>query len=108
MLYIYLLLLRLTFIIFLHSNDIFSLVFQPAVVLHEIANCMEGAVQQPIQYQLKSSKAHGSGTDYIKALVKTADSKVRSNNMTIHDLDYARHHLDRRLMTTFHYHVPEQ
>ena len=82
--------------------------FQPAIVLHEIAACVEGTVQQPIQYQLKSSKAHGSGTDYIKALGKTADANVRSNNMTIQDLDYADKHLDHRLMNTFHYHVPNQ
>jgi hypothetical protein len=84
------------------------LVFQPAVVLHEIANCVEGTVQQPIQYQLKSSKLHGSGTDYIKALGKTADSELRSRNMTINDLDYAKQHFDRRLMRTFHYHMPKQ
>lgn len=86
----------------------FSLVFQPAVVLHEIANCIEGKVQQPIQYQLKSSKAHGSGTDYIKALGKTANSKLRSNNMTKQDLEYAYQHLEHRLMRTFHYHVPRK
>ena len=69
---------------------------------------MEGTVQQPLQYQLKSSKAHGSGTDYIKALVKTADPQLRSNNMTMEDLDYAHQYLDRRLMRTFHYHVPSK
>ena len=82
------------------------MVFQPAVVLNEIAHCVEGTVQQPIQYQLKSSKMHGSGTDYIKALVKTADANLRSNNMTREDLDYATKHLDPRLMNTFHYHIP--
>ena len=82
--------------------------FQPAVVLHEIANCVEGIVQQPIQYQLKSSKAHGSGTDYMKALGKTADANLRSNNMTIQDLEYASQHLDQRLVQTFHYHIPKK
>ena len=83
-----------------------DLVFQPAVVLHEIANCVAGTLHQPLHYQLKTSKGHGSGTDYIKALVKTADAKVRANNMTIQDLDYASQHLDHRLMNTFRYLVP--
>jgi hypothetical protein len=84
-----------------------SLVFQPAIVLEEIAKCVEGAVQQPIQYQLKSSKSHGSGTDYIKALAKTADATVRSNNMTVQDLEYAYRNLDHRLIATFQYQLPK-
>jgi hypothetical protein len=82
------------------------LVFQPATVLREIADCVGGALLTPLQYQLKSSKSHGSGTDYIKALVKTADRAARSNNMTGGDLEFAAKHLDARLMKSFNYKKP--
>jgi hypothetical protein len=91
---------------YLYFFFLHSLIFQPAIVLQEIADCVEGTVQQPIKYQLKSSKDHGSGTDYVKALIKTADAKSRPNNMTMDDLAYAYKHLDQRLMKTFHYHFP--
>ena len=75
-------------------------------VLQEIADCVNGTVHHPIQYQLKSSKTHGSGTDYIKAITKTADATKRSYNMTIDDLNYAAQHLHHQLMDTFHYPIP--
>lgn len=83
-----------------------SLVFQPVTVLREIAECVEGTLNAPIQYQLATSKAHGSGTDYIAALVKTADADARPRNMTAVDLEYASNHLDERLMHAFHYVLP--
>jgi hypothetical protein len=83
-----------------------SLIFQPVTVLREIADCVEATLQMPIQYQLKSSKAHGSGTDYVKALVKTADARARPSNMTLDDLAYAEKHLESRLLEIFHYRIP--
>jgi hypothetical protein len=83
-----------------------SLFFQPVTVLNEIAQCVEGTLKQPIHYQVKTSKSHGSGTDFMKALIKTADAAARPRNMTLDDLEYARQHLDTRLMTTFRYNVP--
>jgi hypothetical protein len=80
-----------------------SLVFQPVTVLREIADCVEGTLNTPIRYQLASSKAHGSGTDYIQALIKTADAEGRPSNMTAADLDYAATNLDARLMQAFQY-----
>lgn len=67
---------------------------------------MEGTLNTPIRYQVASSKTHGSGTDYIKALIKTADAKGRPYNMTAADMEYATKHLDARLMVTFNYNVP--
>ena len=75
-------------------------------VLREIADCVGGTLQVPIQYQLKTSKAHGSGTDFVKALIKTANAAARSNNLTTADLKYASQHLDSQLMELFQYHVP--
>jgi len=93
----------------IHHHHHHSLIFQPVTVLREIADCVHGELNTPIQYQLQSSKAHGSGTDYIKALIKTANAKARPNNMTEADLDYAQHNLDVRLMELFEYrHPPPQ
>jgi hypothetical protein len=83
-----------------------SLIFQPVTVLQEIAECVEGKLQTPIQYQLNTSKAHGSGTNYVKALVKTANAVARSKNMTNADLTYAEAHVDRHLMEIFQYNSP--
>ena len=83
-----------------------DLVFQPVTVLREIADCVDGVLNDKIVYQVKSSKAHGSGTDYTKAIIKTADTKARPNNMTAADLAFAQQHLDPELMELFHYHFP--
>lgn len=83
-----------------------DLIFQPVVVLQSIADCVSGTLRSPIQYQVKSSKSHGSGTDYIKALIKTADTKARSKNMTMADMQFASTHLDSELMNLFHYNIP--
>ena len=72
----------------------FSLIFQPTKVLAEIANCVGAGVTPKLVVQLKSSKAHGSGTDFIKAITKTADVSARIKNMTQQDLHYANEHLD--------------
>ena len=82
------------------------MVFQPAVVLREIADCVHGRVREPIQYQVSTAKAHGSGTDYIDALIKTANATVRSHGMTQADLEFASNHLDETLMSLFHYNIP--
>jgi hypothetical protein len=83
-----------------------DLIFQPETVLREIADCVGAKVKVPLSYQLKTSKPHGSGTDFMKALIKTADAKARPHNMTVADLDFAREHLDTELMELFQYNVP--
>ena len=84
-----------------------DLVFQPVTVLREIADCVDGTLAHPIQYQVQSSKSHGSGTDYIQALIKTADTQLRLYNLTAEDLDFARTHLDAELLRLFRYNVPD-
>ena len=84
-----------------------DLIFQPVTVLQEIADCVEGTLANPIQYQVASSKTHGSGTDYVKALIKTADTELRLHNLTANDLDFARTHLDEELLRLFRYNLPD-
>lgn len=84
---------------------VLSLIFKPQEVLKEIAACVKSEVADPITYRLETSKPHGSGTDYIKALTKTADGPKRQHNMTSEDLVFADTHLDSELMSLFHYHT---
>lgn len=82
--------------------------FQPTKVLHEIAKCVGAEVREDIVFQLHSSKQHGSGTDYIKAITKTADINARVHNMTTNDFNYATQHLDSQLMKMFRYVHPSE
>jgi len=85
---------------------LFSLVFQPRAVLKEIVACVGAKLKLPLQYQLKTSKAHGSGTDFVKAVAKTANAESRLHNMTQADKEFAQQHLDPDLMELFHYRGP--
>jgi hypothetical protein len=83
-----------------------DLVFRPVSVMEKVAECMGGVVNQPFSYRLQTSKSHGSGTDFVKAVVKTGDAVGRTNNMTTADLEYARQHLDEGLMSRLRYRIP--
>jgi hypothetical protein len=83
-----------------------DLVFRPVSVMEKVAECMGGVVNQPFSYRLQTSKKHGSGTDFVKAVIKTGDAVGRTKNMTSADLQYARQHLDKGLMRTLRYQVP--
>lgn len=87
---------------------LFSLIFQPSKVLAEIADCVEASVKEDLVFQVNSSKPHGSGTDYIKAIKKTADSTARFKNMTTEDFEYANKHLPVKMMETFRYKHPSE
>jgi hypothetical protein len=83
-----------------------DLVFRPVSVMEKVAECMGGTVNQPFNYKLATSKSHGSGTDFVKAVIKTGDAVGRTKNMTAADLEYARQHLDKGLMSRLHYGLP--
>ena len=85
---------------------VLSLVFQTRVVLSEIADCLGATLSEPLYYQVKSSKKHGSGSGFVKVLMKTSDAAHRLQNMTQADLEYATEHLDPFLMQTFNYRSP--
>ena len=83
-----------------------DVIFQTEKVLQRVAACVSGSVRHPIRHQLKTSKLHGSRTDFVEAIIKTGDSSGRLNNMTSDDLEFARKHLDSNLMKKFHYRLP--
>lgn len=83
-----------------------SLVFQPRVALAEIADCLGATLREPLHYQVKSSKGHGSGSDFFNVIMKTADSSKRLHNLTMADRKYLEEHLDPFLMDTFGYRSP--
>jgi hypothetical protein len=84
-----------------------SLVFQPHLVLHEIAQCVGATVRSPLEYQTKTSKAHGSGTDLIAGIRKTADLRPRHILPDDKDYDYYQQHVDADLIRLFHYYHPD-
>jgi hypothetical protein len=63
-------------------------------------------MSEPLKYQVKSSKGHGSGSGFVKAIVKTANAEMRMNNLTQADIEYADQHLDPFLMQAFRYRSP--
>ena len=84
-----------------------SLVFQPNVVLSAIADCVGATISHPLRYQVKTSKGHGSGTTFVKAIVKTADAAARMHNLTTDDRNYLQQHLDPALLKLFHYRLDD-
>ena len=80
-----------------------DMLLQAPAVLAKVAECVGGQVREPIQYQRGSAKAHGSHTDFLKAILKSADSEKRRNSLTTEDLDYAASKLDTNLIDGFQY-----
>jgi hypothetical protein len=72
-------------------------------VLAKIAECVGGDVRTPIVYQKGSAKAHGSHTDFLKAILKSADAEKRRHQLEQRDQAYAAAHLDKGLMAAFEY-----
>ena len=89
-------------VLFVRFED---LVFSPRTVLSEIADCLGAKLTEPLKFQVKTSKAHGSGTDFVRAIIKTANADLRLNNLTAADMEYVQEHLDPKLMALFHYHA---
>jgi hypothetical protein len=85
------------------QQQYYSLVFQPHLVLHEIAQCVGGTVRSPLLYQTKTSKSHGSGTDLIAGIRKTADLEPRGILPDDKDYEYYRRYVDADLIRMFHY-----
>jgi len=77
-------------------------------VMKIIANCTGAQVPEKFFHQTKSAKGHGSHTDFLKAIFKTANPDLRISQLTEADLDYAATHLDKDLMRIFQYKVPTE
>jgi hypothetical protein len=80
-----------------------DLLFQPDEVLQTIADCVGTELRDPLLFNTDSSKAHGSGTDLVHALIKYGSGDGRISNMTVEDLEYADRILDKDLVRIFDY-----
>jgi hypothetical protein len=85
-----------------------DLLLRPQEVMSKIATCLGGSILPPgdFKYQLSSSKSHGSGTDYVKAIEKTGSIALRTRNMTLDDIEFLREHTDGNLSRIFSYRLP--
>ena len=83
-----------------------DMLWQAPTVLDAIAKCVGAKRADPIAYQVKSSKGHGSGTGLVKAILKSGNSDLRHGQITNEDLEYARLHGDAKLLELFKYSIP--
>jgi hypothetical protein len=67
---------------------------------------MGATLSEPLRYQVKAAKGHGSGSGFLKVILKTANAQLRLHNLTQADRAYANKHLDPFLMETFSYRGP--
>ena len=84
-----------------------DMLLQAPAVLAKVAECVGGQVREPIQYQRGSAKAHGSHTDFLKAILKSADSEKRRHSLQPRDLAYAKSKLRPDLLEAFEYNILE-
>lgn len=74
--------------------------------MREITHCIGATLKEPLRYQVKPSKLHGSGSGFINVIIKTANATMRMHNLTQADKEYAQQHLDPNLMKLFQYKGP--
>ena len=79
------------------------MLLQAPAVLAKVAECLGTELKNPIEYQTGSAKAHGSHTDFLKAILKSADLEKRRKNLEPRDIEYARTRLNPDLMQAFEY-----
>lgn len=82
-----------------------DMLWQADFVLKQIAACLGSTLADPISYQTKSSKSHGSGTDFLKAIFKSGNRTLRERHMTAEDKKYASIHFDNELMQLMNYKI---
>lgn len=82
-----------------------DMLLQAPAVLAKVAECVGTEVRDPILYQQGSAKNHGSHTDFLSAVLKTADKEKRAHALTHNDLEYAAASLDSNLMSAFQYNL---
>lgn len=82
-----------------------DLLFAPEPLVRQIASCVGRNVTEPLLYQTRSSKSHGSNTDMIHAWIKFGRGATRFQNMTAEDVRFAKQRLDPELMKLFDYEV---
>ena len=82
-----------------------DMLLQAPAIMAKIAECVGTEPRDPIEYQTGSAKAHGSHTDFLKAILKSADSEKRRKSLEPRDLEYARAKLKPDLMEAFEYNL---
>lgn len=85
-----------------------DMLLQAPAVVAKIAECVGAQPKHPIEYQTGSAKAHGSHTDFLKAILKSADSEKRRKNLQPRDLEYAKAKLNPELLEAFEYNLLER
>lgn len=82
-----------------------DMLWHAETVLQHIADCLGTVVAEDIAHQTLSAKAHGSGTDFLKAIIKSGNRTLRERNLTDQDKAYAAIHLDHELMEIMNYKI---
>jgi hypothetical protein len=87
-----------------------DLLFHASSVMNQIATCAGGHLVHTdpylYHYPTGKSKDHGSGTDYLKAMIKSGDPIARYHGYWLQDILYAAKHVDPDLMNVFQYQWP--
>jgi hypothetical protein len=84
-----------------------DLLFQAPAVMKQISDCMGVDFDATkFRYQTARAKGHGSGTDFLHAIIKSGNETARKKGMTQEDLKFAAQHLDADLMRIFQYQTP--
>ena len=84
-----------------------DMLLQAPAVMAKIAECVGTQPRSPIVYQTGSAKAHGSHTDFLKAILKSADWEKRKHALEPRDLEYAKTKLRPDLLEAFEYKILE-
>ena len=83
-----------------------DMLLQAPAVLQKIAECVETEMSEPFRYQISSAKGHGSGTGFVKAVLKSGSREARMRGMSDEDVAFAVEHLDAGLMRLMQYRLP--
>lgn len=73
------------------------------IIMEKLSQCLGVARKSQYVYQTSSAKAHGSHTNFLKAIMKTADAEKRKKQLSLKDKIYAAQHLDLDMMEAFQY-----
>lgn len=83
-----------------------DMLWQAPTILERIATCVGTQRANPVAYQVKASKGHGSGTGLVKAILKSGNATLRYGQLTNEDLQYANQHVDHELLERVQYSIP--
>lgn len=86
-----------------------DLLLQAPAVMKQVSDCLgvEPVATTHFKFQTGKAKNHGSGTDLLHAVIKTANVTARVKGMTQQDLKFTAANVDPDLMRIFQYHLPD-